>query len=72
MKRWPASARCAGACVIGGEEIFKLALPLAQRIYLTEVTRAWRATRSFPHSIALSGARRSASSIRQMSVMPTR
>jgi dihydrofolate reductase len=24
-------------CVIGGEEVFRLALPFAQRIYLTEV-----------------------------------
>ena len=32
-----AGARGAGVAVIGGEEIFRLALPLARRIYLTEV-----------------------------------
>ena len=34
--------------VIGGEEIFKLALPLAQRIYLTEVHARVPGDTSFP------------------------
>jgi dihydrofolate reductase len=33
----PSSGEAPELCVIGGEEIFRLALPLAQRIHLTEV-----------------------------------
>ena len=43
--------RCAGddeIFVIGGEEIFRAALPLAQRIYLTEVNAAYAGDVYFP------------------------
>jgi dihydrofolate reductase len=46
-----ALARSAGAAelvVIGGEEVFKLALPLARRIYLTEVHAQLAGDTTFP------------------------
>ncbi len=71
MRRWGVSRKRAEAdgadeiAVIGGGEIYRQALPHADRIYLTEVDSPSMATRLFPRSIRPFGRKRAARTSRR-------